>query len=246
MAIYGPNAVYSMIPKNGCSTLRLSIALANGAIDNLVHWRWIHQNNETFRPTLRELATASFTFGFLRCPYRRLVSCFLDKFVSRRPDAWQFHEAAGMSGDLARLTFRGFCAELAKPQVRHANAHWRPQVDFLVYKNYDQLFCVEDFEAAAQVLERKIGLKIVDSRPLVRHDASQYRILPPAKSFADTEIWQIEAMMISGLRPDPASFFDSDLLELVAAAYFEDFRLYRCLFRDKGLFSQREMQAATA
>lgn len=236
MAIYNADAIYSMIPKNACSTLRLSIAMANGAIDNEASWRWIHSNNLTFKPTLRDLATAKYTFTFLRCPYARLVSCFLDKMVSRTADAWQFHKLIDETLPLPRLTFRRFCTEMATPKVKHANIHWRPQVDFLVYKTYDNLFCVEDFASAAERLEQQIGLRLIDSRPLVKHDSSHFRILPFSKSFADTEVWQLEAMTMKGLRPHALSFYDDGLRELVAAAYAEDFRLFRQLFSGKGLF----------
>jgi hypothetical protein len=240
---FDSGAIYSMIPKNACSTLRLSLAIANGAIDGPRSWRWIHKNNQAFRPSLRELATAPYSFAVLRCPFARLVSCFLDKFVSRRPDAWQFHELIEEEVELPRLTFRRFCQEMARPRVKHSNIHWRPQVDFLVYTSYDDLFCVEDLAGAAQQLEQKIGLTIVDSRPLVRHDAGQYATLPPGKGFADTEIWQIESIMMSGLRPHPLSFYDNDLRELIAAAYVEDFKLFNCLFRGKGLFDSAEALA---
>lgn len=236
LAVYGADAVYSMIPKNACSSLRLSIAMANGAIDNEASWRWIHSNNLTFKPTLKDLATAKYTFTFLRCPYARLVSCFLDKMVSRTADAWQFHKLIDEALPLPRLTFRRFCTEMAAPKVKHANIHWRPQVDFLVYKTYDNLFCVEDFASAAAKLDEKIGLRLIDSRPLVKHDSSHFRILPFSKSFADTEVWQLEAMMMKGIRPNPMSFYDDGLRDLVATAYAEDFRLFRQLFSGKGLF----------
>ncbi|MCB1378051.1 MAG: sulfotransferase family 2 domain-containing protein [Alphaproteobacteria bacterium] len=236
-----------MIPKNACSTMRLSIALANGAIGDAEDWRWIHRNNKTFRPSLRELATVDYCFTFLRCPYSRLVSCFLDKIVSRRPDAWHFHELTGEIVDLPRLTFRRFCQEMMRPQIKHNNIHWRPQVDFLVYKTYDDLFSVEDFATASAALRDKIGLEIIDSRPMVRHDSSHYKLLPASKSFADTEIWQIEAIMLNGMRPNPVSFYDDELRSVVALAFAEDLKLYRCLFDGFGLFdAPKDKLEATA
>lgn len=246
IALFQSNSIYSMIPKNACSTMRLSIGMANGAIGEPGNWHWIHANNKTFRPSLRELATASYTFAILRCPFARLVSCFLDKFVSRKPEAWHFHELSGETVELARLTFRNFCMEMSKPQIKHSNIHWRPQVDFLVYRHYDQLFCVEDFGAAADTLRDRIGLEIFDSRHLVRHDSSHYKVLPHTKSFADTEIWQIEAIMLSGMRPDPISFYDGDLVELVSAAYVEDLKLFRSLFHGKSLMDQPEARDLAA
>ena len=57
--IFDSNAIYSMIPKNGCTTMRVSIALANGAIADASQWEWVHLNNDSFRPSLKELALAA-------------------------------------------------------------------------------------------------------------------------------------------------------------------------------------------
>ena len=45
MMIYQKNTLYSFIPKNACSTMRLSIAYANGCIDSVEQGHWIHNNN---------------------------------------------------------------------------------------------------------------------------------------------------------------------------------------------------------
>ena len=81
LSIYPINSVYTFIPKNACSTLRFSIAIANGFIKDLKDIQWIHNNNSTFISTQREVTRASFTFVVLRCPYTRIASCFLDKIV---------------------------------------------------------------------------------------------------------------------------------------------------------------------
>jgi hypothetical protein len=87
MCIYQPAAIYSFIPKNACSTLRFSVALANGCVSGESDVNWIHENNETFKPTLAELVRANYSFVVLRDPFRRVASCFLDKFVDKRPEA---------------------------------------------------------------------------------------------------------------------------------------------------------------
>ncbi|MCB1434545.1 MAG: sulfotransferase family 2 domain-containing protein [Alphaproteobacteria bacterium] len=234
--IYDTNSVYSMVPKNGCTSLRVSIALQNGAIADESQWAWIHNNNDTFRPSLRELALARYRFTILRCPYSRLVSCFLDKILKRTQDAWQFHAATGMAVGLERLTFRRFCTELMKPQIRTVNLHWRPQIDFLVYDDYDDVFCFESFDEIIPALKKRAGLTVVDARPLARHDSSHYKVLPLAKPFADTELWQVEQLQMSGMRPDPRSFFDDELKAMIAAAYADDFRLYLEHFPGQSLF----------
>jgi hypothetical protein len=61
-----PAAIYSSIPKNACSTLRFSVALANGCVAEGADVNRIHENNETFKPTLAELVRANYAFVVLR------------------------------------------------------------------------------------------------------------------------------------------------------------------------------------
>ena len=241
--MYDSGAVYSMIPKNGCTTLRLSIACANGVISDLADWEWIHQNNDSFRPSFKDLALASYRFTVLRCPYGRLVSCFLDKIVRRTADASQFVNASKSAGSLGQFTFRGFCAEIAKPQVRRANMHWRPQTDFLVYSDYDDYFCFEDFSRIAPRLRARIGMPLVDARPLARHDSSQFKTVHASHSFADVPLLQLEAMLLNGFYPQPKRFYDDGLAALVADIYADDFTLYRKRCPGMGMF---DAQAAGA
>ena len=238
MSIYGASAIYSMIPKNGCTTLRLSIALANGAIAGPEDWQWIHANNQTFRPSLAELATAAYSFAVLRCPYARLASCYLEKFVQRKPDAWHYFALTDEEVAPADLTFRQFCRAVCGPKLLAANIHWRPQLSFLVYADYDDYFCLEDFAAVPARLAARIGLKVVDARPLARHDNQRFEPLPASETHADTTAWKIETMMRGGQCPHPASLYDDGLRARVDAAYKEDFALFSRLFPGRGLFEQ--------
>ena len=55
LAIYPKNAIYTYIPKCGCSTMRYTLAVANGCIADASDADWIHENNETFRASLQQL-----------------------------------------------------------------------------------------------------------------------------------------------------------------------------------------------
>lgn len=240
MQIYDSNAVYSMIPKNGCTTLRLSIAMANGVIADLKQWEWIHANNDSFKPSLKDLALADYRFTVLRDPFTRLVSCFLDKIVKGGADAARFIEAACCANGLDGLTFRQFCHGLTKPGVLTANIHWRPQVHFLVYADYDDYFCLEDFGRVAPLLKAVIGLDVIDARPLARHDTSRHKATSPAMRFADVPVSQIAALLESGTAPRPETFYDAELIGLVRKTYAKDFALYRDRFPRFGLFRDHD------
>ena len=246
LLIYDSNAIYSMIPKNGCTTMRLSIALANGAIADRSEWEWIHLNNDSFNPSFKELALASYRFTVLRCPYGRLVSCYLDKIVKRTPDADKFISVSKFDGDIDNLTFRRFCDGMTKPSVRAANIHWRPQQDFLVYAHYDNYFCFEDFPAIAPALKSSIGLNLVDARPVARHDSSQYKTISTSLSFADVELPHLEALLHNGYYPSPGQFYERELIETIYSAYQADFELYERECPGKGLFTAQPVACLAA
>jgi sulfotransferase famil protein len=224
LAIYAADAVYSFIPKNACSTLRYSIALANGAIAGASDFNWIHANNLTFRATLAELATAKYTFAILRDPYLRLGSCYLDKIVDQTNIGWQYHMLTAYKTPPAALTFRQFVAGL-RGQLQ-ADQHWRPQLDFLVYEHYDDFFCLENFAEAVATLRRRIGLEVRDARGLTKHGTDQFEPLPGDEPFADTPACDIAALKRAGHIPRITQLYDPPLIAEVERLYRKDIRFY--------------------
>ena len=86
LSIYPIDAIYTFIPKNACSSLRYSTAIANGFIQDIGDLDWIHKNNIAFMPTQREIALAKYTFVVLRCPFTRVASCFFNQVVDGEVD----------------------------------------------------------------------------------------------------------------------------------------------------------------
>ena len=97
LSIYPIGAVYTFIPKNACSSLRYSIAVANGFLDGVEDVKWIHKNNQTFVSTQREVCIANYTFVVLRCPFTRIASGFLNKLVDK---TFNVNDAAGNRIDI--------------------------------------------------------------------------------------------------------------------------------------------------
>jgi Sulfotransferase family len=210
LAIYAADAIYSFIPKNACSTMRYTLGLANGAIAGPAHFDWIHSNNLTFRASLAELAKARYTFVILRDPYRRIASCYLDQLVEQTAVAWQYHVATNYQTRPAMLTFRGFVTNL-RSRLR-GNEHWRPQLDFLVYENYDDVFCREAFSDAAAALRDRIGLEVQDARRLTKHGSGQFRPLDGDECFADRPVHEIAALKRTGRMPRTEQLYDASLI----------------------------------
>lgn len=234
LRIYQANAIYSFIPKNACSTLRLSLAIANGCIESTDDFNWIHANNKTFSADLPSLANATYTFTVLRCPYARLASAYLNKIVEKRSDAWQLLKLTKRRFEIEEITFDRFIKLLRQPNVRKGNLHWRPQVDFLVYKQYDDYFCLEEFSTAVSTLKDKINLDVVDARPLTKHGIDRLSILSEG-NFSKRSPSEIYSMKASGQCPAPRSLYTDELVNIVNKHYKADIDLYKSIFGTKNL-----------
>ena len=234
LSIYPSDAVYSFIPKNGCSTMRYSLARANGAIARAEDFNWIHANNDTFRASLRELATAKYTFVILRDPYARLVSCYLDKIVDQTDMAWRYRVLRRYEVDAPDVTFRDFVVSLKR--LLQADEHWRPQIDFLVYDRYDDYFALEDFSKAGEKLKKKIGFEVHDARALTMHGLDRFERVVGDGCFADKTARELLALKREGRVPDTRRMYDAALIDLVTSLYASDIAFYRentgrdCLF----------------
>ncbi|MDP2902090.1 MAG: sulfotransferase family 2 domain-containing protein [Methylovulum sp.] len=235
LRIYNSNSIYSFIPKNACSTLRVSLAIANGCIGNADKaFNWIHDNNGTFKADLASLALADYTFVILRCPYARLASAYLDKIAELTTEAWALHDAMQRKLMPDAVTFRLFIKAMTQSELLRANIHWQPQVDFLVYKEYDDYFSLENFSAAKEVIEKKAQIKIVDARPLTKHGIDRFVHLTD-RHYADALPAEIRALKATGKVPDPASLYDDELIAIVKKLFKKDIDLYKNLFGTKPL-----------
>ncbi|MEM8665592.1 MAG: sulfotransferase family 2 domain-containing protein [Pseudomonadota bacterium] len=234
LSIYRANAVYSFIPKNACTTMRLSLALANRAISSPGDFLWIHGNNTTFSATMAELVRADYTFVILRCPYARLVSCYLDVIVGRHPPFWQLHEWIMHTVDPEAFSFRAFIHCLTRERLRYLDENWMPQTHLMVYDTYDDVFDMADFSAVGPALKAKIGLDVVDARALSKHGVDQYA--PVDDMTPDTTPLDIMVRRAKGEVPRPQTLFDDELIAIVREAYADDVALYAERFPGRLMF----------
>lgn len=227
LSLYSQDAIYSFIPKNGCTTLRTSLAAANGFFNYdkpEEHINWIHNNSYTFSAQLRELVTAKYTFTVLRCPYARLASLFLDKFLDKTPVAWNFYRLSNNSFNLDNISFHDFIIKLQQQSgLINGDIHWRKQSDFLIYKKYDDYFDLDDFDTIKQVLAQKVGLDIVDTRNITQHGREQYKKAKGDYSHMSSQ--DLKQLKDQGQLPEIDSLFTKDLKSIVRSLYNSDFEL---------------------
>lgn len=225
LVFYEKSVVYSMIPKNACSTMRLTLAMANGCIEGPKNIDWIHNNNDAFRASLRDLVSARGAFVILRCPYRRLVSTFLDKFVATDRVAWNYQELMNRSVDLETISFEDFVTSLTRPMVLNGDMHWRPQVDFLVYKEYDDYLCVEDFGRACETLLGKYGILVEDARNLTGHGLTTLKKIS-SDNFSATPVHELSGMRRKHECPDYENMYTKEIRDIVTNLFATDIEMY--------------------
>ena len=226
LSIYPLDAVYTFIPKNACSTLRYSIAIANGFLGDISDINWIHQNNPTFVSTQREVALASYTFVVLRCPYTRIASCFLNKIVD---EEFKFNDEMG---NKVSLSFHDFLSVIKSQQRSERDEHWTNQSDFLHYERYDEYFSLEKFSEAIKSLGSR-GFKVHDTREILNHDLSKMKRVDG--DYSKMKSLELKKMREEGCAPSFKSMYSSVEIELVNDIYNDDINLYKSHFGDNEL-----------
>lgn len=225
MMLYKSNSVYTFIPKNGCSSLRLSVAKNNGVIKGVEDGHWIHSNNKTFKPSLCEAIKADYKFVILRCPFRRLASVYLDKFVSKERAAWNYHILRKREFELDDFTFSDFIHSLKSPSILSSDFHWKPQHLFLLYDEYSDYFALEQFSEVTRVLKQQIDLDVLDARPLTSHGTDKYQFISD-QNFSDVAAFDIAVLKRAGKCPEHSTLYTEELIAIVRKLYAKDFALY--------------------
>lgn len=230
LMLYKQNAVYTFIPKNGCSTLRLSLAINNGVVKSPEDIDWIHKNNFTFCASLREAVLSDYKFVVLRCPYRRLVSVFLDKFIVGAPLVRNLLNKVDSSISPDEITFSFFLNFLLNERVLKSNIHWRNQADFLLYEKYDDYFQLENFKEVVTTLKQKIGFEVVDARAYTKHGVDGLEKDASISNAFNLSVDQLRELKSNGVVPVVESFYDNKLIDIVKRIYADDLDLYKYNF----------------
>jgi len=229
LSIYPLDIVCTFIPKNACSTLRYSIAIANGFLNDISDIDWIHQNNYTFTSTQREVSLANYTFVVLRCPYTRVASSFLNMIVD---EEFIFYNDAAMTNRLNPINFHDFLSIIKSQHRSERNQHWRNQSDFLHYERYDEYFSLESFSESINSLGAR-GFTVHDTRAALKHDLSNMKRIDG--DFSKTKQGALQKMKKEGYLPSYKSMFGDAEIELANDIYNDDINLYKSHFGDNYL-----------
>ena len=171
----------------------------------------------------------------LRNPFLRLASTYLDKIVNPNFDP------AKVKINLLKkytnvgpneLTFRKFVSLISLNNTLRFDIHWRPQVDFLVYHNYDLYVQMEKFENSKTLIEKNCNVKIIDARKLTLHGNDIFKKIKD-KNFTNIAPFEILNLRTKGASPSLVSMYDEETKKIVCDLFKEDIILYDSNFNEK-------------
>jgi hypothetical protein len=120
--------LYMETPKVGCSSVKKNLQiLENNGVDN--QFPDVHKKSKSplFSPLdsaidFRYSLENYYKFSFVRNPYTRALSCYLDKFREGKP--W-FRKMLGF-GSEADVSFEDFLEKVSGQHAKEMNIHWMP------------------------------------------------------------------------------------------------------------------------
>jgi len=191
--------IYYEVPKAACSSIKFFIV----QIDEIKRDRpGIHSLNIPTIPSFEARLTlyqSYFHFTFVRNPYDRLVSCYVDKvhrpaLLGREDHLFsdgEYREFLSRYGklDFKKMSFGDFVRFVNRIPDRHCNRHFMPQNCLLDLDKLDFIGRIENFDQDFLCLRKQIGLS--DDAPYPEKlNATEH---DPYRTYYDDELREIAA-----------------------------------------------------
>lgn len=220
------NLVYVATPKVACSTIKrllyLSEARNRGLTDmenTIISQRGIvHQPRKMPLRVLRSYSAAErerflssddiFRFTFVRNPFARILSGYLDKFVqsrSARP-AIEFKEEFGYPAD-QMPTFAQFARGIATQTPVQRNPHWRNLVNLVQPE-------IIDYALIGRLENFKSDLALIRAR------------IPESERDDPVESEQLRANHQTRAGQKLLEYYDAETIDLVRESFADDFATF--------------------
>lgn len=157
--------IYFEIPKVACSTVKKTLQKCEDPAYINDDPKRIHNKkaspllspSEVDRPLEYYIAKERFfTFGFVRNPYSRVLSCYIDKFLEIKPNNLKLFPILGLDPQQP-VSFAMFLERVQQQDPEMMDIHWRPQSLLLPDESVqlDYIGHFENFSSDFQnVLER--------------------------------------------------------------------------------------------
>ena len=178
-----------------------------------------------------------FRFTIVRNPWSRILSAFLDKFVTTEPmpriAARVVENIAAREGrepDMeAGITFRTFVTWLSAQEDTGLDQHWRSQSDLLGDLEFDRCFHLETLATDLPQALAAHGLEIAAPKVHASRYGSDQSLGGHAADAVRSELRKLSA------NPPAVAFYDQELTALVGERYQEDTMRFEYGPADAGL-----------
>jgi hypothetical protein len=159
--------IYIETPKVCCSTIKRTLVSYEISPRVINDGESVHtaatkelgsiKNYETLGELLR--SDEYFKFCFIRNPYSRLLSCYLNKFTSENSHFDDWAKSIELDSNLP-ISFEDFVTALTKGSNLQVNGHWAPQTELLGFDvngfKFDFIGRMDDFTADFELVKNKI------------------------------------------------------------------------------------------
>ena len=203
--------IYFETPKVGCSTIKRTLQKmevdSNSQMPTDVH-------EKNLSPLLSPLQLENnfthyindeyFKFSFVRNPYTRILSCYLDKIVTNLDEKQRMLPKLGLS-PTDKISFKVFLLAIKEQSYSKMDPHWMPQ-SILLASNYivlDYIGRQENFDN-----DLKKALAIINKTE------------PEENNIAN------EAPHAVGANKKLQEYMTKEIIELIQEIYADDFSLY--------------------
>ena len=161
--------VYVETPKVGCSSIKTILRRMELEDADSAQLEFDDIHNRAISPLLRPSQVGSFdrllrngftTFCFVRNPFTRLLSAYLDKIQGNKPEKQYIllHRGENPTELNRELTFSDFVCAVCEQPIANMNSHWRLQYYLTYQRTMDYSFIgrFEHFEEDLQCILRRI------------------------------------------------------------------------------------------
>lgn len=155
------------VPKAGCTTIKMAMQYAERP-GHMPDPRHVHDREKSPLARISDIDAPPeaifrgpmfYRFAFVRNPYSRILSAYLDKLVHNEWERQKRLPALGFASD-AHPSFARFLEIIASGDPTRLDIHWMPQSILLNpdYVEYDDIFRFEDFEAGLEKIMHRLRI----------------------------------------------------------------------------------------
>lgn len=233
--------IYCPIYKVACSSFKKLILQINepekfqeimSELSGFQFHIYIDRAYSLFRYTAEEVSQIwqneqYFKFVFVRNPWNRLVSAYLNKFMQTSPKPFTLeviqsvYERQNLAPDYERsITFKQFIHYLVVTEDKTLNGHWKPQYLFLGNNKFDFIGKFENLTQDFQYIKQKLNLELDLEWANKTKKTENVNVLENYADYYPDSLRQLKQM------PNYKSFYTPDLVELVRERYRNDVEMF--------------------